>query len=313
MSSGARIVFAGTPDFAVPSLRSLLSSGAEVPLVLTQPDRPAGRGRRLSQSPVKREALAHGIEVYQPTGLGAGALGEYGKTAPDLMVVVAYGLLLPSWLLDWPRLGAINVHASLLPRWRGAAPIQAAILAGDAETGVSIMQMDPGLDTGPVYCRRSLAIGPEENAGRLHDRLAQLGGESLQDSLREILTGALSPVPQDDAGVTYAPKIKKADGLLDWAQSAKELGRRVRAFNPWPVSETVSADGTRIRIWEAVALEEACAQPVGSVVAANKQGIDVATGEGILRILSLQPPGGNVMAAQAYLNAHPLEGRAFVC
>jgi len=313
MSSAAKIVFAGTPDFAVPSLRLLLSTDTDIAVVLTQPDRPAGRGRKLAQSPVKREALAHGLDVCQPAALAPGTLGRHTETVPDLMVVVAYGLLLPSWLLEWPRLGAINVHASLLPRWRGAAPIQHAILAGDTETGVSLMKIESGLDTGPVYGRRSLSIGPGESAGALHDRLARLGAELLGDSLAEILSGALSPVPQGDEGVTYAPKIAKADAPLDWTQSAVELERRVRAFNPWPVSEAVSADGGRVRIWEAALREDRpCTRPAGAVIAANERGIDVATGEGVLRILKLQPPGGRVMAAQAYLNAHPLEGTAFV-
>ena len=313
MSSASRIVFAGTPDFAVPFLRMLLSTGVDVPVVLTQPDRPVGRGRKLAQSPVKREALAYGLEVCQPAELATGALGKFRETAPDLLVVVAYGLLLPSWLIDWPSLGAINVHASLLPRWRGAAPIQHAILAGDTETGACVMKIDSGLDTGPVYSCRSLAIGPEENASALHGRLAQLGSELLRDSLPRILENTLSPVPQNNVGATYAPKIGKKDALLNWRQSATELARHVRAFNPWPVSETITDDGKRVRVWEAIVLKEGCTESPGTVIAANKQGIKVATGEGVLRILSLQQPGGNVMKAQAYLNAHSLEGTVFVC
>lgn len=313
MSATPKIVFAGTPDFAVPSLRCLLSADVEVPMVLTQPDRPAGRGRKLTQSPVKREALARGLEVCQPATLGAGALGDRGALEPDLMVVAAYGLLLPAWVLEWPRLGAINVHASLLPRWRGAAPIQHAIMAGDAETGVSIMQMDAGLDTGPVYGRRSTTIGSAETAGQLHDRLATLGAELLGDLLPAILRGDLAPVPQEEAGVTHAPKIGKEDAPLDWTLPARELERRVRALVPWPIAEGLTVDGRRVRIWEARALEDRCTDSAGSVIAATKHGIDVATGEGVLRITRLQPPGGKAMAARAYVNAYRLEGAKFVC
>ena len=309
----AKIVFAGTPGFAVPSLRSLLSKDVQVPVVLTQPDRPAGRGRKLTQSPVKQEALAHGLEVCQPASLEAGALGDHRAEEPDLMVVVAYGLLLPTWVLEWPRLGAVNVHASLLPRWRGAAPIQHAIMAGDVETGVSIMQMDAGLDTGPVYGQRSAEIGPAESAGGLHDRLAELGAELLGDLLPGILCGDLSPAPQEPDKVTYAPKIDKQDAPLDWRLGAVDLERRIRAFNPWPVAETMTADGRRVRIWEAVALKDVCAESAGSVIAATKHGIDVATGEGVLRILRLQLPGGKAMAAKEYVNAYRLQGTQFVC
>ena len=314
MSAAAKIVFAGTPDFAVPSLRRLLSTtDVEIAAVLTQPDRPAGRGRKLTGSPVKDEALAHGLDVCQPASLEAGALSDHWAPTPDLMVVVAYGLLLPPWALEWPRLGAINVHASLLPRWRGAAPIQHAIMAGDSETGVSIMQLDAGLDTGPVYGRRSAAIGPAETAGELHDRLAGLGAELLGDLLPGILGGDLSPVPQEESDVTYAPKLDKKDAPLDWTLGAVELERRIRAFNPWPVAEATTGDARRLRIWEAVVLQETCTESPGSVIAATKEGIDVATGEGVLRILRLQPPGGKAMAAKAYVNAYRLEGSEFVC
>ena len=313
MSVAPKIVFAGTPVFAVPSLRSLLSKGVEVPVVLTQPDRPAGRGRRLTQSSVKQEALAQGLVVCQPSSLESGALGDHGGLKPDLLVVVAYGLLLPTWVLEWPRLGAINVHASLLPRWRGAAPIQHAVMAGDAETGVSIMEIDAGLDTGPVYGQRSAAIEPAESAGELHDRLAKLGAELLGNLLPGILCGDLSPVPQEQSKVTYAPKIEKQDAPLDWTLGAVELERRIRAFNPWPVAETMTMDGRRVRIWEAIALKGACSKSVGSVIAATKHGIDVATGEGALRILRLQSPGKKAMAAEEYVNAYRLQGTQFVC
>ncbi|MYF71105.1 MAG: methionyl-tRNA formyltransferase [Proteobacteria bacterium] len=306
-----RIAFAGTPDFAVSCLRLLLASGWEISLVLTQPDRPSGRGRRVTRSPVRREALEHGLNIRQPLRLDGGAVPEDWGGAPDLLVVAAYGLLIPPWLLDWPRVGAVNVHASLLPRWRGAAPIQYAILAGDTETGTSIMKMDAGLDTGPVYRRRKLAIEAGETAGMLHDRLARCGAELLVETLPGILNGALKAEPQNDALATHAPRIAKSDGVLDWAASAVELERRVRAFNPWPVAETRIRNGERVRIWEAVALESRPQERPGSVIRTGADGIDVATKAGILRVRSLQRPGGRVMSAADYLNAHPLEGETF--
>ena len=328
-----QIAFAGTPDFAVPSLRLLLASACRLSLVLTRPDRPAGRGRRVTRSPVKREALEHGLNVRQPPRLDSGAVPQDWGDTPDLLVVAAYGLLIPPWLLDWPRFGAVNVHASLLPRWRGAAPVQYAILAGDSETGVSIMRMDAGLDTGPVYARRKLTIEAGETAGRLHDRLARSGAELLVESLPGILNGDLGAEPQDDALATQAPRIAKADGVLDWTASAVDLERRVRAFNPWPVAETRTASGERLRIWEAVAVDDRPTSPArrstrrtgagsaafsqprrrrpGSVIRAGADGIDVATGAGILRVRNLQRPGGRVMRAGDYINANTLEGETF--
>lgn len=306
-----RIAFAGTPDFAVPSLRLLLAGGCEIPLVLTQPDRPAGRGRRLTQSPVKREALEHGLDIRQPHRLDSGGITAEWGDAPDLLVVAAYGLLIPPWLLDWPRFGAVNVHASLLPRWRGAAPIQYAILTGDRETGASIMRMDAGLDTGPVFSRRKLAIEAGETAGMLHDRVARSGAELLMESLPGILSGDLAAEPQDDALATHAPRLAKSDGVLVWTAPAVELERRVRAFNPWPVAETRTASGKRLRIWEAVAAEGGSPARPGSVIRTGADGIDVVTGAGILRVQSLQSPGGRVMSAVDYLNANTLEGETF--
>ena len=306
-----RIAFAGTPDFAVPSLRLLLAGGCEVPLVLTQPDRPAGRGRRLTQSAVKREALGHGLNIRQPRRLDSGGIPAEWGDAPDLLAVAAYGLLIPPRLLDWPRFGAVNVHASLLPRWRGAAPIQYAILAGDSETGASIMKMDAGLDTGPVYSRRRLAIGAGETAGMLHDRLARSGAELLMETLPGILGGELEAEPQDEALATHAPRLAKSDGVLDWTAPAAELERRVLAFNPWPVAETRTGSGGRLRIWEAVAAEGRPQARPGSVIRAGADGIDVATGAGILRVRSLQRPGGRVTSATDYVNANTLEGETF--
>lgn len=306
-----RIAFAGTPDFAVPSLRLLLAGGCEISLVLTQPDRPAGRGRRVTRSPVKREALERGLNVRQPLRLDGGAVPVDWGAAPDLLVVAAYGLLIPPWLLDWPRNGTVNVHASLLPRWRGAAPIQYAILAGDTETGASIMKMDAGLDTGPVYRRRKLAIEAGETAGMLHDRLALCGAELLVETLPGILNGALEAEPQNDALATHAPRIAKSDGVLDWTASAVELERRVRAFNPWPVAESRVRNGERVRIWEAVAVDSRSQERPGSVICTGAAGIDVATGIGVLRVRSLQRPGGRAMSAADYVNANPLEGKTF--
>ena len=303
-----QIAFAGTPDFAVFCLRLLVASACRISLVLTQPDRPAGRGRRVTPSPVKREAREHGLKVRQPRRLDSGAVPEDWGNIPDLLVVAAYGLLIPPWLLDWPRFGAVNVHASLLPRWRGASPVQYAILAGDRETGASIMRMDAGLDTGPVYSRRTLAIQAGETAGMLHDRLARLGAELLVETLPGILSGDLVAEPQDNAMATHAPRIAKTDGVLDWSASAVELERRVRAFNPWPVAETRTASGERVRIWEAVATDGRSQAPPGSVIRAGADGIDVATGAGVLRVRSLQRPGGRVMSAGDYVNANSLEG-----
>jgi methionyl-tRNA formyltransferase len=311
LPTGARIAFAGTPAFATPALQALIGARARVPLVLTQPDRPAGRGRRLTASPVKELALAHGLAVAQPQTLRPPTELPAGER-PDLMVVVAYGLLLPRSWLDWPRLGCINLHASLLPRWRGAAPIQRAVLAGDAETGVSVMQMNAGLDTGPVHWRRATPIGARETAGALHDRLAVLAAQALLEALPGVLAGTAVPVPQQDALATHAAKIMKDEARLDWRKPAVELERQVRAFDPWPVAEAQLSDGRRLRVLDAAVLDAAPAAAAGTVVAAGRAGIDVATGRGVLRLRRIQPPSGRVMDVEAYLAAHSLAGAVFV-
>ena len=309
----ASIVFAGTPDFAVPTLRAIVQSGARVPLVLTQPDRPAGRGRKLAAPPVKNLAVSLGLPVAQPATARELVLVARGER-PDLAVVIAYGLLLPRELLEWPRRGCINLHASLLPRWRGAAPIQRAVLAGDADTGISVMQMEAGLDTGPVHLARATPIGERETAGGLHDRLAALAPEALLAALPGVLAGTSEPVPQRDDLATYAPKITKAEAVLDWQRPAIELERRVRAFDPWPVAEARFRDGRRLRVFEAVAVaaDARGGRPPGTVVAAGREGIDVASRDGVLRLTRVQPPSGRVMDAAAYIAAHSVAGAQFV-
>ncbi len=298
-----KLVFAGTPDFAVPSLRAA-AQRHEVVAVYTQPDRPAGRGRGLTPSPVKLEAVARGIPVLQPQTLRAPeTLQALRALQPDLIVVVAYGLILPKAVLAIPTHGCWNVHASLLPRWRGAAPIQRAIEAGDSETGVCLMQMEAGLDTGPVLLSQRTPIGADETGGQLHDRLAALGAQVLADGLG-LLRAGLRPVaqPQPEAGVTYAHKLDKAQARLDWQQPAAQLARQVRAFDPWPVAEAVLA-GERVRVHGAIALDLAHAQQPGTVLNASKQGIDIACGQGALRLRVLQRDGGKAITAADYLNA----------
>lgn len=298
-----RIVFAGTPDFAVPSLCAAAARG-EVVAVYTQPDRPAGRGRGLAPSPIKQEAITRGIPVLQPQTLrDRQAQEQLRALQPDLMVVVAYGLILPRAVLSIPLHGCWNVHASRLPRWRGAAPIQRAIQAGDATTGVCLMQMEAGLDTGPVLLAQDTAIGAEETGGQLHDRLAVLGAQVLADGLG-LLRAGLLPVaqPQPEQGVTYAHKLDKAEAQLDWTRAAVELARTVRAFNPWPVAEGRVA-GERLRIHGAVALEAAHAAEPGTLLGAGREGIDIACGEGVLRLRVVQREGGRAITAADWLNA----------
>ena len=298
-----RIVFAGTPEFAVSSLRAA-ARHHEVVAVYTQPDRPAGRGRGLAPSPVKLEAVARGIPVYQPESLkDEAAQQQLRDLQPDLMVVVAYGLILPKAVLAIPTHGCWNVHASLLPRWRGAAPIQRAIQAGDAKTGVCLMQMEAGLDTGPVLLHQELPIAATDTGGQLHDKLAKLGAQVLSDGLG-LLRAGIKPIarPQPEQGVTYAHKLDKAEAKLDWAQDAGALARTVRAFNPWPIAEATLA-GERVRIHGAVALDEAHGQAPGTVLAASRDGIDIACGQGVLRLRVLQREGGKAITAADYLNA----------
>lgn len=299
-----RIVFAGTPEFALPCLDAVLASSEEVVAVYTQPDRPAGRGRAMSASPVKQRALAAGVPVEQPENFKSVAsrqrLADY---RPDLMIVVAYGLILSPRVLHIPKLGCWNVHASLLPRWRGAAPIQRAIAAGDAETGVCLMRMEQGLDTGPVYLRRSLPIAADETGGSLHDQLAALGAELVAEGLRRLADGSLpAPEVQAEIGVEYAHKLDKREAELDLERPAEELERRVRAFTPWPVAELVLA-GERLRVHAAQALDAASHHLPGEIVHAGRDGIDVATGSGLLRLTRVQRDGGRPLAAHEYLNA----------
>lgn len=299
------LIFAGTPAFAVPALEALLRAGHRIRAVYTQPDRPAGRGRKLAASPVKQCAQTHGIEIRQPEKI-SGEEKILRGDAPDAMIVIAYGLLLPQPILVIPRYGCINVHASLLPRWRGAAPIPRAIEAGDAETGVSIMQMETGLDTGPVLAEARTPIHATDTAQTLHDRLAQLGAETLVTTLERLARGAVTPQAQDNAGACYAKKLRKEESALDWTQPAVVLHRKIRALNPWPVASTTWR-GKTLRLWEAGPLEARSGVGApGTIVQADTVGIRVQTRDGVLTLTRLQAEGGKSLAAGDFLNGHKL-------
>jgi len=304
-TQGLRIVFAGTPDFAAVHLSALIDAGCNLVAVYTQPDRPAGRGKKLTPSPVKQVAQCHGIAVHQPMSLrDSQAQTTLTALQPDIMIVVAYGLIIPQAVLDIPRYGCINVHASLLPRWRGAAPIQRAIEAGDTETGITIMQMDAGLDTGAMLHKVHCTITADDTGGSLHDKLAALGPAALLDALDTIAAGRAKGEPQDDALSTYAHKISKAEGAIDWTQPAITIERKIRAFNPFPVAFT-QVGGTSVRLWRARALNAPRAGAAGEILAADSQGIVVACGEGALLVSEAQLPGKRAMAVAEILRGNP--------
>lgn len=306
---GLAVVFAGTPAFAVDSLDAIAASRHVIRAVFTQPDRPSGRGRALAASPVKERALALGLPVHQPASLKEpGAAESIAALAPDVMVVVAYGLLLPPAILALPRLGCLNVHASLLPRWRGAAPVARAILAGDERTGVCIMRMEAGLDTGPVMLRRETAITSRETAGELEGRLAHEGGAAIVAALDALASGSATFEPQAAADATYAVKLTKAEARLDWREPAEQLARRVRALNPRPIAET-TLDGAQLRIHEAEAVAAGHGPVPGTIIGADAAGIAVMTGSGALRLLRVQLPGRRVVAAAELANARSLAGK----
>ena len=311
MDSRLRLVFAGTPEFAVPCLEACLAAPVDVVAVYTQPDRPAGRGRKLAASPVKQRALAAGIAVEQPEKLkDESAQRQLAAHAPDLLVVVAYGLILPRRVLAIPRLGCWNVHASLLPRWRGAAPIQRAILAGDSESGVDLMQMEAGLDTGPILIERRTSIAADETGGSLHDRLAALGADALGEGLMRIARGeTLPPRAQAEDGVAYAHKIDKSEARLDWNEPAIALERKARAFDSWPVAEA-ELNGERLRIFAARVIAAANNAAPGTIVGDARDTLDVATGDGVLSILEVQREGGRRMSVRDYRNARRERGAA---
>ena len=299
-----RLAFAGTPEFAERSFAAILSAGHDVALVMTQPDRPAGRGMRPLQSAVKRLALQHGLEVFQPTSLNDPAsLSRIVRAHPEMLVVAAYGLLLPQTVLDCAPLGALNVHASLLPRWRGAAPIQRAILAGDREIGITIMKMDAGLDTGPMLAQSTITITEDDDAGTLHDRLAVLGAEMIVRALSALETGHASFTPQAVAGVSYARKIDKSELTINWARPAGELASAVRAFRPAPGASS-SLAGVSVKIWEACVVEGSGAP--GCTLAADSHGIVIACGRGALAVTQLQRAGGKRLSAEEFLRGHTI-------
>ena len=304
-----RLAFAGTPDFAVPALDALLAAGHDIRAVYTQPDRPAGRGRTLQPSPVAQRAAALKLPLRQPVKFTAEAIAGLEQLAVDALVVVAYGLILPAGALAAPRLGCFNIHASLLPRWRGAAPIQRAVLAGDRESGVTIMRMDAGLDTGPMLLREALPIGPGMTAGELHDALAPLGARLVVQALAALARGAARETAQPAEGVTYAKKISKDEARLDWTRSAEELARAVRGYHPTPVAWS-ELDGERVRLHRATAVATAGGAP-GTLLAADATGILVAAGDGALSITQLQWPGGVPLSAQQAAAGRSLRGRRF--
>ena len=321
-----KVAFAGTPEFAAKALQALLSAGFEVPLVLTQPDRPAGRGMKLQASPVKQLALEHGLAVAQPRGLkldgrwsqdAAQAQAALQATGAQVMVVAAYGLILPAWVLHMPPHGCLNIHASLLPRWRGAAPIHRAVQAGDPRSGVTIMQMDEGLDTGPVLLMEPMDLAPQETTASLHDKLADVGGRLMVEALELLACGGLQPRPQAEEGVCYAHKIEKAEAPLDWSQPALSLERRIRAFDPFPGATARFGDEV-LKVWKAQARpgpssNTVAAQPVmpGTVLAVQPDGVEVACGQGSLMLLELQRAGGRRQPASTV--AQSLHWAAGVC
>jgi methionyl-tRNA formyltransferase len=324
MSESLRVIFAGTPEFAAEALAKILAAGHTVPLVLTQPDRPAGRGMKLQASAVKQLAVQHNIPVAQPLSLRLD--GKYPDDAAaaqaaiaeaismhkaDVMVVAAYGLILPQWTLDAPRLGCLNIHASLLPRWRGAAPIHRAIEAGDAQTGVVIMQMDAGLDTGDMLLTDVLDIAADDTTASLHDRLADMGGALVVRALADAQAGKLQPVKQPEAGITYAHKIEKAEAAVNWQDSADVIDRRVRAFNPFPAAAAqLGADV--IKLWRASVENSAHQKPAGTVISADEYGVRVACGEGVLCVTELQRAGGKRLNAADFLRGFPITvGQSF--
>lgn len=310
-----RVIFAGTPEFAAVALARIHAAGHTVPLVLTQPDRPAGRGMKLQASPVKQLALQHGMPVAQPRSLrldgkypddAAAAQQAIHDAHADVMVVAAYGLILPQWVLDAPRLGCLNIHASLLPRWRGAAPIHRAIEAGDAQTGVTIMQMDAGLDTGAMLLTETLPIAPDDTTASLHDRLAELGGDLMVQALVQAQAGQLKPVAQTELGVTYAHKIDKAEAAVDWTQPAELIARRVRAFNPFPGAAAHLA-GEAIKLWQAHVQARAHGVKPGTVLSADDHGVCVACGHDVLCVTQLQRAGAKRLNAADFLRGFALK------